>query len=94
MSDDAEDDLTEAQCLLIGELSERVWRALREHPPEVIANVIGNVFADFLGAWGRQLPQRYRRQMQMDIILSIAHVAFDLLDMRARYESQGKGTAH
>lgn len=90
-----EDDLTEAQCELIYEIGKRLWTELCDHEPEITASVIVNVLADFLGNWGRQHSRQFRRQMQIDIILSITTMTLDLLDMRDRdMGGPGKGKAH
>jgi hypothetical protein len=85
---DNEDDLTEAQCRLIHVLTSGVWRRLKDHEPEVVANVISAVLAEFLGNWGRQHPPALRRRIQVEIVTSLAHVTFDLLDIRAAKEGR------
>lgn len=88
MNDNADDDLTEAQCRVIHELTGRLWSRLGDHSPEVIANVISNLIAEFLGRWGHGHPPAVRRQMQMEIVLAMTHVTFDLLDIRAATEGR------
>ena len=79
---DNEDELTEAQCVLADALATRIWGLLHAHEPEVVANVIADVLAAFLGNWGHQHTAHMRRHMQAQILSSIAQVAFDLLDIR------------
>jgi hypothetical protein len=83
---DNEDDLTEAQCAQIHALSVSLWRSLKAYEPEIVANVISAVLAEFLGNWGRQHPPALRRRIQVEIVTSLAHVTFDLLDVRAAKE--------
>src|SRR4051812_30227496 len=90
-NDEAADDLTEAQCALIYELSVELWGCLTKHEPAVVANVISAVLAEFLSHWGTQHPPPLRRRMQVEIVTSLAHVCFDLLDIRAAKEGRRPG---
>jgi hypothetical protein len=91
MNDNADDDLTEAQCRLIQVLTNGVWRRLKDHDPEVVANVISAVLAEFLSNWGTQHPPPLRRRIQVEIVTSLAQVTFDLLDVRAAKEGRRTG---
>lgn len=73
--------LTPEEDALIDELTERMWGDAYNHEPEIIANVLGALLAEFLSNWGRKLPLIARRQVQVDIMLSLARIAFDLLDV-------------
>lgn len=79
---DSADDLTEAQCDDVLELQERIWLILQDRPPEVIANVLPTLIAEFLGRWGQQYQLGRRRRIQMDICLSLVQLTFDLLELR------------
>lgn len=85
-NDEAGDDLTEAQCDDVLELQERIWLILQDRAPEVIANVLPTLIAEFLGRWGQQYPRPRRRRIQIDICLSLVQLTFDLLELR---ESRG-----
>lgn len=88
MNDNTEtaDDLTEAQCDEVLALQERIWGILQDRAPEVIANVLPTLIAEFLGNWGQQYPRPRRRRIQVDICLSLVQLTFDLLELR---ESRG-----
>lgn len=79
---DNEDDLTQAQWAAVEALSARIWGMLHEREPEVVSTVLIDVLAAFLGHWGASYRPRERRQMQGEVMVHIARVTFDLLDLR------------
>jgi hypothetical protein len=79
---DTGDDLTEAQCVLVEALSRRVWGLLHAREPEVVSTVLIDVLAAFLGQWGAGCSPAMRRRMQAEVMVSVAQVTFDILDLR------------
>jgi hypothetical protein len=76
------DDLTEAQCVLVEALSRRVWGLLHAREPEVVSTVLIDVLAAFLGRWGAGHSPAMRRRIQAEVMVSVAQVTFDILDLR------------
>lgn len=79
---DNPDELSEAQCAMVAALSARIWEMLHAQQPEVISTVLIDVLAAFLGRWGAGRPAALRRQIQAEVMVSVAQVTFDVLDLR------------